>query len=92
MIYLFKYDLHPSFPRNEEPLKNELRKDTAWCNYLQRTWLIGTHETLERLHGRLAPYLTSNDYWLIVRITDYYGWLPKEAWDWLEKTKAIMGM
>lgn len=93
MIYLFTYDLHPNFPRNVEPLKAELKRSIAWCHYLERTWLIGTHETAQPLHGRLAPYLTQLDYWLIVQITyDYSGWLPKEAWDWITQTANIMGM
>lgn len=93
MIYLFTYDLYPSSPRNVEPLKNELRKSTAWCNYLERTWLIGTYESYDRLNARLAVHLSANDYWLVVRITyEYTGWLPNEAWDWIVKTSEIMGI
>jgi len=93
MIYLFTYDLHPSFPRNVDALTNELRNSEAWCNYLERTWLIGTRETHHRLNARIAPYLSPNDYWLVVRITyEYSGWLPKEAWDWINKTARILGI
>ena len=92
MIYLFTYDLHPNFPRDIEPLKKELRTSRAWSNYLERTWLIGTDETVVQLHGRIAPHMTANDSWLVVHISDYWGWLPKEAWDWIDKTRNIMGM
>jgi len=93
MIYLFTYDLRPSFPRNVEPLKDELRKSIAWCNYLEKTWLIGTNESYDQLNARLAVHLTANDYWLVVRITyQYTGWLPKEAWDWIVQTSRIMGI
>lgn len=91
MIYLFTYDLRPSLLRNVEPLKRELRKSTAWCNYFERTWLIGTYESRDQLNSRLAVHLSANDYWLVVRIThEYTGWLPKEAWDWIIQTSRIM--
>lgn len=93
MIYLFTYDLHPSFPRNIEPLKNELRSSPAWWNHLERTWLIGTSENAQQLQARIARHLTANDLWLIVRITyDYWGWLPKEAWDWIIDTGTKIGI
>lgn len=93
MIYLFTYDLRPAFFRNVEPLKRELRNSPAWCNYLERTWLIGTYETEQQLHARVARHLTKQDLWFITRITyGYFGWLPKEAWDWIEETSRIIGM
>ena len=93
MIYLFTYDLYRSVPRNMEPLKKELRKSTAWCNYLERTWLIGTEESLDHLNARLSVHLSANDYWLLVRITyEYTGWLPKEMWDWIFDTSKIVGI
>lgn len=93
MIYLFTYDLRPTFFRNVAPLKSELRNSPAWCNYLERTWLIGTYETERQLDARLVRHLTTQDFWFITRITyGYFGWLPKEAWDWIEKTSRIIGM
>jgi hypothetical protein len=93
MIYLFTYDLHPALFRNVEPLKRELRSSPAWCNYLERTWLIGTYETEQQLHARVARHLTNRDFWFITRITQgYFGRLPKEAWDWVQETSRIMGI
>ncbi len=93
MIYLFTYDLHPSSSSNVEAIKKELQKSVAWCNYFERTWLIGTRESHDRLNARLAVHLSAKDYWLVVRITrQYTGWLPKEAWDWIVNTSRIMGI
>lgn len=86
MIYLFTYDLRPSFLRNIEPLRQEIMKSPTWWNYLERTWLIATNESANELHKRIAIHLSAYDYWLIVRIRDdYTGWLPKEAWDWIQQ-------
>jgi len=93
MIYLFTYDLRPSSLRNIEPLKDELRNSIAWCNYLERTWLIGTHESQDQLNSRIAVHLSATDSWLVVRITNQYnGWLPKEAWEWIVETSRTTGI
>ena len=93
MIYLFTYELHPSFPRNIEPLHAELENSLAWCHYMDRTWLIATDEDVGQLNRRISRHLRQSDMWLVVQITlEYDGWLPEEAWDWIQKTAAQMGI
>jgi hypothetical protein len=33
----------------------------------------------------LAPHITTTDYMLIIKIDSYdkWGWLPQDAWNWL---------
>jgi hypothetical protein len=38
---------------------------------------------------KLAPYVDKNDCVLVIGLTrDYQGWLPKEAWDWINARSA----
>ena len=57
----------------------------GWFNFFDNAWLISTDETSQELFERLNSYLTAEDYLLVMRVTtDYFGWLPQEAIDWLE--------
>lgn len=92
MIYLVTYDLHP--PRNEDNIKEELKNSPGgWCNYFERTWLIGTTENLALLTQRLSRHFESTDYWLVIRFTrEYWGQLPPEAWEWINSTARMVGI
>ena len=89
MIYIVAYSLNPR--RDVSSLLTELQKPPAgWCHYLDETWLIATSETATQLHDRLRLHLVQTDYVIVVQMkpdAEYYGWLPKEAWDWIEQHK-----
>lgn len=59
----------------------------AWWHYIDSTWIIkDTNHTPQTMHQILGPHLSRTDYILIVEIvnTNKYGWLPPDAWQWLE--------
>jgi len=96
MIYLVTYDLalvpQPPFsfmPPPPHPLHRELQQlkgSRSWWHYLDKTWLISTDETLEQVNERLRRHLRDTDKLLIVKFRgEYAGWLPKEAWQWIEE-------
>jgi len=91
MIYLFTYDLKPK--RRVDRLIEALKTFPAWCNYLERTWLLATYdEYADQINDRLRQHLGDNDHYLIVRIAqDYQGMLPEEAWEWVEETATTVG-
>jgi len=63
-----------------------LKSASAWWHYLPSAWLIQTTETPHDWFKKLAPIMNKSDRLLIVEIkNNYFGWLPKEAWDWIEK-------
>ncbi len=84
-VYLVTYDLHK--PKQEyQPLINELQQSQAWWHYLESTWLIQTYEDITSLNNRLRTHMDANDLTLIIEPKrNYQGWLPKEAWDWMNE-------
>ncbi len=92
MICLFTYEFRPSLLRNSSALEKEISSFPGWYHCTDKTWLIASYEDINTVNQKLAKHLTNIDYWLVVRISpEYQGWLPKEAWDWLQNTINIMG-
>ena len=85
MVYLVSYDLRKP-KQNYQGLFEELKRSLAWWHYLDSTWLLSTSETAADIYHRLAIYIDPSDYILIIRVTeDCHGWLPKNAWPWLQQ-------
>ncbi len=85
MVYLVSYDLRKP-KQNYEGLFEELKRSPGWWHYLDSTWLISTSETAYQVYHRLAIHVNESDSLLVIRVSrDWTGWLPKEAWDWLDK-------
>lgn len=84
-VYIVSYDLNKP-GQDYVDLINELKKSESWWYYLDSTWLIYTHETANSLYNRIAPFLDTNDYVLVIDVAkDYQGWLSQKAWDWIHK-------
>lgn len=85
MAYLVSYDLRGP-ARSYQALYDELQRAPAWWHHLTSTWLIVTSETAQQLYDRLAPFMDESDSLLIIGVTrDYSGWLPEEAWAWIQQ-------
>ena len=88
MLYVVSYALHPT--RLNPQLVQALMKSANWMHYIDNTWIVGTNEDADQLSSRLKPFIRDSDWLLIVEIkhsSRYQGWLPKEAWDWLEDAR-----
>ena len=83
MIYAINYDLkRPG--QNYETLYEAIKSCGTWWHYLGSTWLVDTSLNATDIWGRLAPHVDKNDFVLVIGVTrDYQGWLPKDAWEWL---------
>jgi hypothetical protein len=82
-VYAVTYDLK-AILHNYSGLYDELKKSPSWCYYIKDTFLIKTDETVEQIWARVQPHLEKDDFLLIIEVRrNYQGWLPKEAWDWL---------
>jgi len=85
MVYIVSYDLR-KLGRDYKGLFDELEVSPSWWHYLESTWLIATSESANELYDRLRVYLDHGDSILIIQAgTQMQGWLPKEAWEWIER-------
>jgi hypothetical protein len=87
MIYSINYDLkRPG--QNYEPLYSAIKSCGDWWHYLESTWLVDTNLDANGIWKRLEPHVDKNDRILVIGATkDYEGWLPKDAWDWINSRR-----
>lgn len=84
-VYNVSYDLVKA-GQDYDGLIKELKNSDSWWHYLGSTWLIATNETALQLITRLKPYIDDNDNILIIEVVNSKaGWLPQEAWDWINQ-------
>lgn len=83
MVLLITYDLR--YPgRDYSGLYQEIKSAGTWWHHLESMWLIETQLNPQQWYSKLAPNLDANDHLFIIQVQgNYWGWLPKEAWDWL---------
>jgi hypothetical protein len=85
MLYAINYDL--KIPgRNYVGLENAIKDCGSWWHYLGSTWLLDAHLSAAQISARLRPHIDDNDRLLVIGLTnDYSGWLPKDAWTWIQQ-------
>lgn len=85
MVLLVTYDLR-SPGRNYTPLHEAIKSAKVWWHHLESTWIIETSASPQQWYEFLRPHIDSNDYILIIEVKrNFWGFLPKEAWDWLSE-------
>jgi hypothetical protein len=83
MIYAVNYDLKKP-GRDYTQLHEAIKSCGAWWHYLGSTWLVDTHMNANQIWDRVRAHVDSNDSMLIIGVTsNYSGWLPTEAWNWI---------
>lgn len=86
MLFVVSYTLNPA--RVNKPLSDELMRSAGgWMHYFDNSWLIATNENENQVYERIKPFFLNSDLFLIIEIkfsSKYYGWLPKEGWDWIK--------
>ena len=88
MIYVIAYDRPFGLLRSNPAFLDEIRAlGPGWVNAMERTWLVYTSLTAQQVSERLHKYMTgSADKLFVCRLSrDYYGYLPQEAWNWIEE-------
>jgi len=88
MIYAVNYDLRKP-GRDYSGLSDAIKSCGAWWHYLGSTWLVDTGLDAAGIFARLKPHIDTNDYVLVIRVArDRQGWLPKDAWDWINERQV----
>lgn len=82
--YLITYDLKVP-GKNYETLYSAIKSYGNWWHFLESNWMIVTHESSVQIWNRLAKTIDRSDFLLIIEVRrDSHGWLPKDAWDWIQ--------
>ena len=89
-IYMVTYTLQPWLLRDTTAIDRELQRLPNWSHWMHNTWLISTDEVADVLYARLQGKFLETDRLLIASLdaqSNFAGWLPQEAWDWIEDNK-----
>lgn len=86
MILLVTYDLKGS-AGSHTSFFDTLKGQGPWWHYLTNTWLISTRKSPKELFEALHPHIQTQagDKVLITTLGEHWGWLPKDAWEWITK-------
>lgn len=90
MIYSINYDLNKP-GQDYSKLHEAIKGLGVWWHYLDSNWLVDSDLNANQIWNRLSQHVDKNDFVLVIGVTrDYSGWLPKEAWDWLNSRTSKM--
>jgi hypothetical protein len=83
MILLVTYDLKgPSTQYSK--LYELLKGERGWSHYLASTWLVSTHKSAREFSEEIRQLVLPSDRFMVARLgTEYWGWMPKETWEWI---------
>jgi hypothetical protein len=84
MVLLINYALQNQF-KDYRPLFEAIKNCGPWWHFMDTTWIVNTVRTPDTVSRHLQSFIdTDSDYLLVIRLQkNYQGWLPKDAWDWL---------
>lgn len=90
MIYAVNYDLKQP-GRDYTGLYEAIKSCGTWWHFLGSTWLVDTAFDAAAIFARLRPHIDANDYVLVICVSrDKAGWLPKEAWEWINQRQLAL--
>ena len=82
-VYLITYDLKKP-GRDYSGLYNAIKFFT-WWHYLESSWMVATNKSPSEIWDSIRPHIDKNDFVLIIEVkNNKSGWLPIEAWDWID--------
>ena len=84
-VLLITYELK-TVGRNYTPLYEALKVQGVWSHYLESTWLIQTTKSPQEVYTAIVGNITTSDRLFIIPVVrPYFGYMPKEVWDWLDQ-------
>ena len=91
-IYMVTFSLQSWLLRDTTAIDKELQRLPNWSHWINNTWLISTYEAADVLYARMHDCFLETDRLLIAPLdvqSGFAGWLPQEAWDWIEENKGL---
>ena len=76
---------HRSPTKDYTPFFNAIKNHTGWWwHYFGTVWIVESSMNANKFAESLYPFIENTDHLFVARLAkEYGGWLPKEAWDWL---------
>lgn len=86
MLYAVIYELKNK-RKNYTNLFQKIKDYGTWMHYIDNVWIIESTNDANTIYNDIFPLIDQQkDYILVLKIaSDYQGWLPKDAWDWMNK-------
>lgn len=88
MVYAITLDFENP-EKDYSALYDKIKSLGSWMHHLEFTWFVApsTERSAEDIFTQLQPFIDKeDDYMLVVEVTsNYQGWLPDEAWDWMNE-------
>lgn len=84
MVYLITYDIN-KVVKNYDELYAAIKNISGdYQHPLESTWFVSSDLSREEIYNRLRHLIDAKDRLFIIRMRgEYYGWLSKNVWDWL---------
>lgn len=82
-IYLIQYD-----SKDDSVLIDRIKSLGTWMNYFPKSWIIESNLSSKQIYNNISAGF-EKDRILIMQLekSNYWGVMPKEAWDWISKRK-----
>ncbi len=84
--YIITYEIKDK-TRDLSGLYNTIKDLGVWLHYIDATWIVkNTNNSSQQIYEKLKLFFRTEDRLLIIKIdpTQKYGWLPADAWTWLD--------
>jgi hypothetical protein len=84
MVLIINYALKNKY-KDYSPLYKAIQDCGAWWHFMDSTWIVYTAHSANTVSQHLQQFIDTNtDYLFVCRLQkEHQGWLPKEAWEWL---------
>lgn len=83
-LILITYDLNRP-GQDYKDLHETIKALGTWWHFLDSTWIVKCYLAPSQVWEKLSTVTDANDSFLILDVTadSRAGWLPEDAWDWL---------
>jgi len=84
MVLIINYTLRNK-AKNYAPFFNAIKSNAVeWWHFLDSTFIVTANKSADEFARALFPFMEAADSIFVCRLQkDYNGWLPEEAWVWL---------
>ena len=84
-IYIVNYSSKVS----ESVINDKIKSLGDWFNYFPNSFLLFSSSSVQTIYNNIATNLPEDRFLILeIDLKDYWGWLPKEAWEWLNTKKS----